>query len=141
MHLFDCLVRRVVRWSSGFKCLLKLVQPFLKSCDCHRPLSQTVCSYSPLFLIRLPVPPNVHRCELRLARMEISNYAPYIKERFEKARQHSILHPERIVGKPSLIPLRKSCPSPARNSALLISSQSGCRSNRPCDGILSVRLH
>src|SRR5438876_6585461 len=49
-------------------------------------------------MIRLPVPPNVHRCELRLARMKISICAPYAKERFETARQHSILHPERIVG-------------------------------------------
>ena len=38
-----------------------------------------------------------------IAHMEISIYAPYAKERFEAARQHSILHPERIVGKPSLI--------------------------------------
>jgi hypothetical protein len=40
-----------------------------------------------------PVRPNVHRCELRLARMKISIYA-FLKT----ARQHSILHPERIVG-------------------------------------------
>src|SRR3989449_8417569 len=52
---------------------------------------------SPLFLIRLPAPPNLHRCELRLARMKISVYVPYAKECFETARQHSILHPERIV--------------------------------------------
>jgi hypothetical protein len=38
-----------------------------------------------LFLIRLPVPPNVHRCESRLARMEISIYAPYAKERLNSA--------------------------------------------------------
>src|SRR2546425_12049611 len=55
-------------------------------------------------MIRLPVPPNVHRCELRPARMKISIYAPYAKERFETARQHSILHPERIVGTPEVIP-------------------------------------
>jgi hypothetical protein len=30
--------------------------------------------------------------------MKISIYALYAKGRFEKARQHSILHPERIVG-------------------------------------------
>jgi hypothetical protein len=30
--------------------------------------------------------------------MKISIYAPYAKERFETARQRSILHPERIVG-------------------------------------------
>jgi len=36
--------------------------------------------------------------ELRLARMKISICAAYAKERFETARQHSILHPERIVG-------------------------------------------
>jgi hypothetical protein len=47
-----------------------------------------------------PRTPNVHRCEVRLARMRISIYAPYIKERFETARQHSFLHPERIVGNP-----------------------------------------
>jgi hypothetical protein len=29
--------------------------------------------------------------------MKISIYAPYAKERFKTARQHSILHPERIV--------------------------------------------
>jgi hypothetical protein len=34
---------------------------------------------------------------LRLAGMKISIYALYAKERFEIARQHSILHPERIV--------------------------------------------
>ena len=28
--------------------------------------------------------------------MKISIYAPYAKERFETARQHSFLHPERI---------------------------------------------
>jgi hypothetical protein len=31
-----------------------------------------------------------------------SIYAPYAKERFETARQHSILHPEPIVGKTKL---------------------------------------
>jgi hypothetical protein len=36
--------------------------------------------------------------------MKISIYAPYAKERFETARQHSILHPERIVGNPGVIP-------------------------------------
>src|SRR3989442_6841032 len=36
--------------------------------------------------------------------MKISIYAPYAKERFETARQHSILHPERIVGTPEVIP-------------------------------------
>jgi len=36
--------------------------------------------------------------------MKISIYAPYAKERFETARQHSILHPERIVGNPEVIP-------------------------------------
>jgi hypothetical protein len=29
--------------------------------------------------------------------MKIPIYAPYAKERFETARQHLILHPERIV--------------------------------------------
>jgi hypothetical protein len=37
---------------------------------------------------------------LRLARIKISSYAPYVKERFETAHQHLILHPERIVGNP-----------------------------------------
>jgi hypothetical protein len=41
---------------------------------------------------------------LRLARIKISIYAPTIKERFETGRQHSILHPERIVGNPEVIP-------------------------------------
>jgi hypothetical protein len=36
--------------------------------------------------------------------MKISIYAPYAKKRFETARQHSILHPERIVGNPEVIP-------------------------------------
>jgi hypothetical protein len=30
--------------------------------------------------------------------MKISIHAPYAKEHFETARQHSILHPEGIVG-------------------------------------------
>src|SRR5438128_8974854 len=65
-----------------------------------------------IFTIVLLTPrtPNVSRCELRLARMKISIYAPYAKERFETARQHSILHPERIVANPSLIGLWKDCP-------------------------------
>ena len=54
---------------------------------------------SPLFLVRPPVPPNVHRCELRFAHMKILIYVPYAKGCFETVRQHSILHPERIVGK------------------------------------------
>jgi hypothetical protein len=36
--------------------------------------------------------------------MKISIYAPCAKERFATARQHSILHPERIVGNPEVIP-------------------------------------
>jgi hypothetical protein len=36
--------------------------------------------------------------------MKISIYAPYAKERFETAREDSILHPERIVGNPEVIP-------------------------------------
>jgi len=35
--------------------------------------------------------------------MKTSIYAPYAKERFETARQHSILHLERIVGNPEAI--------------------------------------
>src|SRR6266852_5825586 len=42
--------------------------------------------------------------------MTISICAPYAKERFETARQHSILHPERIVANPSPIGLWKGCP-------------------------------
>ena len=38
-----------------------------------------------------------------VARMKISIYAPYAKERFETARQNSILHPERIVGNAEVI--------------------------------------
>jgi hypothetical protein len=34
--------------------------------------------------------------------MKISNYAPYAEERFETARQHPILHPERIIGNSEL---------------------------------------
>jgi len=36
--------------------------------------------------------------------MKISIYAAYAKERFETARQHSILHPERMVGNTEAIP-------------------------------------
>jgi hypothetical protein len=35
--------------------------------------------------------------------MKVSIYAPYAKERLETAGQHSILHPERIVGNPEVI--------------------------------------
>jgi hypothetical protein len=35
--------------------------------------------------------------------MKISIYAPPNKERFETAREHSILHPERIIGNPEVI--------------------------------------
>jgi hypothetical protein len=41
---------------------------------------------------------------LRLARIKISIHAPYAKERPETAGQHSILHPERIVGNSEVIP-------------------------------------
>jgi hypothetical protein len=43
--------------------------------------------------------------------MKISIYAAYAKERFEIARQHSILHPERIVGHSSITPF---CPDSQR---------------------------
>jgi len=36
--------------------------------------------------------------------MKISISAPYAKERFQTARQRSILHPERIVCNPEVIP-------------------------------------
>jgi hypothetical protein len=39
-----------------------------------------------------------------LARTKILICAPYSKERFETARQNSILHPERIVGNREVIP-------------------------------------
>jgi hypothetical protein len=35
--------------------------------------------------------------------MKISIYAPNAKERFETAREDSILHPERIVGNPKVV--------------------------------------
>src|SRR5207237_8446861 len=70
-----------------------------------------------LSMIRFLVPPNVHRCELRLARMKISIYAPYAKERFETARQHSILHPERIVGNPEVIHMSDKSSSVYRSGA------------------------
>jgi hypothetical protein len=34
--------------------------------------------------------------------MKISNCAPYAEERFESARRHPILHPERIIGNSEL---------------------------------------
>jgi hypothetical protein len=49
-------------------------------------------------------PPNIHRCELRPRAHENPDCAPYSKERFETARQNSILHPERIVGNREVIP-------------------------------------
>jgi hypothetical protein len=42
--------------------------------------------------------------------MKILIYVPYAKGCFETVRQHSILHPERIVGNPSVIGLLKSWP-------------------------------
>jgi hypothetical protein len=36
--------------------------------------------------------------------MQISIYAPYAKERFETARQPSILYPERVVVNAEVIP-------------------------------------
>jgi hypothetical protein len=48
---------------------------------------------------------------LRVARTKISIYAPYAKERFETARQRSILHPERIVGNLQLTRLLTSSSS------------------------------
>jgi hypothetical protein len=35
--------------------------------------------------------------------MKISIYAPHAEERFETARQNSILHPERILGNSEVI--------------------------------------
>src|SRR6059058_3406856 len=44
--------------------------------------------------MRLTVPPNVHRCELRLARMKISIYAPYINQDFHFGiLSHSSIRP------------------------------------------------
>src|SRR3989449_10555561 len=73
-----------------------------------------------------PVPPNVHRSELRLARMKISIYAPYAKERFESARQQSILHPERIVGNPG------SDPEECRGRASIAAAKQFCQNIRHC---------
>jgi hypothetical protein len=42
--------------------------------------------------------------EQALRAHEISIHAPCAKERLETARQHSILHPERIVGYPETDP-------------------------------------
>src|SRR3979411_471157 len=67
-------------------------------------LLDSLLIFTTIVPIRLPVPPNVYRCELRLARMKISIYAPDANERLETARQNSILHPERIVGNPDVIP-------------------------------------
>jgi hypothetical protein len=36
--------------------------------------------------------------------MKISIYAPYAKERYEQRVKNCILHPERIVGNPEVIP-------------------------------------
>jgi hypothetical protein len=68
--------------------------------------------------------------------MEISIDAPYIKERFETTRQHSILHPERIVGTPEVIPrnvgksehCRKAILSNIRHGASCAGPASGKRS-------------
>jgi hypothetical protein len=51
--------------------------------------------------------------------MKISIYAPYIKERFETARQHSFLHPERIVGNPEVIPRNVGEERACRRKAIL----------------------
>jgi hypothetical protein len=52
--------------------------------------------------------------------MKISIYAaPDDKERFETVRQHSILHPERIVGNSSFIRLRKNVKFGLRNTRVL----------------------
>jgi hypothetical protein len=45
--------------------------------------------------------------------MKISIYALYAKERFETVRQHSILHPKRVVGSAEIRIL-------ARNSAQVL---------------------
>jgi len=51
--------------------------------------------------------------------MKISIYAPYARERFETARQYSILHPERIVGNPEVIPRNVGESEHCRRKAIL----------------------
>jgi hypothetical protein len=53
---------------------------------------------------RLPAAPEHTSLYCALARTKILICAPYSKERFETARQNSILHPERIVGNREVIP-------------------------------------
>jgi len=61
----------------------------------------------------IPRTPNVHRYELRLARIKISIYAPYAKERFETARQlqFCILNESSPTRKLSTSPATLSCSS------------------------------
>jgi hypothetical protein len=75
--------------------------------------------------MQLPVPANVHRCALRLARIKISIYAPSAKERFETVREHSVLHPERIVGQPYARVIFKSQSVPVSLRTLLRSTCAG----------------
>ena len=63
--------------------------------------------------------PNVHRCELRLARMKISIYGPNAKERFETARQRSFLHPERSVTNPCNVRIARDTLGTACEAATL----------------------
>jgi len=84
--------------------------------------------------------------------MKISIYAPWAKERFETARQHSILHPERIVGNLEVIPrnvgeeralpqqsnsvktfvIARAAPVPGNGKRLKFVNSDGCGIQRNC---------
>jgi hypothetical protein len=69
--------------------------------------------------------------------MKISIYAPYTKERFETAREHSILHPERIVGNPEVIRGMSGKSEHCRRKAIL-SKHSSLRELRRSQAAASV---
>jgi hypothetical protein len=49
--------------------------------------------------------------------MKIPIYSSYTKERFETAREHSILHPERIVGNPKIVGTHDHEISPVKSAS------------------------
>ncbi len=59
--------------------------------------------------------------------MKVSIHAPYAKERLETACQHSILHPEGIVGNPEVIPRKvgEQRASPPQSNSLAAAPASG----------------
>src|ERR1700757_2772972 len=61
-----------------------------------------------IFIIVLDPTPHTRRCELLLAPMKISIYAPYAKERFEIARQQSIQHSRFRAGNSQISFLQRS---------------------------------